>query len=78
MRSRSLGIYPRVDTEYTKKNSLDFEMNNSNIFQNRKTGICYRLSSWIAFLIVGIFMGIVAFIIDIIAEFLVLSKWKVT
>jgi hypothetical protein len=78
MRSRSLGIYPRADKEYTKKNSLDFEMNNSNIFLNRKTGICYRLSSWIAFLIVGVLMGIVAFVIDILAEGLVLSKWQVT
>jgi hypothetical protein len=32
MRSRSLKIYPRLDKEYRKKESLDFQMNRSNIY----------------------------------------------
>lgn len=78
MRSRSLGIYPRLDKEYTKKSSMDFEMTRSNIYKTRKKGICYRLQSWVAFFIVGILMGLVAFAIDIMTENLVLSKWTIT
>ena len=78
MRSRSLGIYPRLDKEYTKKNSYDFEMNRSNIYQTRRLGICYRLESWVAFFFVGIFMGLSAFLIDIICEELIVWKWHIT
>ena len=53
-------------------------MTRSNIYQTRPTGVAYKLSSWIAFLIVGVLMGVVAFVIDIIAEHLVLSKWDIT
>lgn len=53
-------------------------MNRSNIYKKRKTGMCYRLQSWFAFFIVGVLMGIIAFIIDIIAEGLTNGKWKIT
>ena len=68
MRSRSLKIYPRLDKVYKKFSSLDFQMIRSNIYQTRDTGMQYRLYSWVVFLLLGLAMGLIAFVIDIIVE----------
>jgi hypothetical protein len=75
MRSRSLRIYPRLDKEYRKKESLDFQMNRSNIYLTRPSGLTPRLISWLLFFALGVIMGAVAFCVDIIVEKLIDGKW---
>lgn len=50
----------------------------SNVFLTKPAGINDKLASWFAFFIVGVLMGTSAFLVDIIAEGLVLYKWKIT
>lgn len=53
-------------------------MDRSNILLTKPESMGIKLSSWVAFLIVGVLMGVFAFIVDIIAEGLVLYKWRIT
>ena len=72
-------IYPRVDKEYRSKTSLDFENTRSNISQTRPTGTLWlRLASWFVFLMLGVLVGVTAFVIDVLVEYLVLYKWEIT
>jgi hypothetical protein len=67
--------YPRVDKEYGLKNSLDFQNVRSNIYSTRPDGLMVKMSSWLAFFLIGIFVGIAAFLIDVLVEYLVQWKW---
>jgi chloride channel 7 len=75
MRSRSLRIYPRLDKEYRRLESLDFQMVRSNIYLTRPSA---RLYSWIAFMLVAVVMGFIAFFIDLVVEFIESTKWEGT
>jgi hypothetical protein len=78
MKSRSLKVYPRLDREYKSKNSLDFQNCRSNIFLTRPNDIWIKMSSWLAFLVIGIFVGIAAFVVDLLVNHLMMWKWKIT
>ena len=47
----------------------------SNIYRDRHNDVSFRLSSWVNFFIVGVIMGLIAFIIDVIVELLHTLKW---
>jgi len=70
--------YPRVDKEYRLKNSLDFQNVRSNIYSTRPDGMTVKMSSWLAFFLIGLFVGVAAFLIDVLVEYLVEWKWQIT
>lgn len=76
MRTYSFTIYPRPETAYQAKTSTDYQVIKSNIYQRffprgRKVG----LYSWLVFGVVGVAMGVIAFLVDVLVESLVLWKW---
>lgn len=74
----SLKIYPRPDQEYKKKSSLDFQRVFGNIFKQRPTDSFVQGYMWILCFIIGLAMGIVAFLLDISVQFLTHLRWNVT
>jgi chloride channel 7 len=79
MRGNTFKIYPRPDTAYQSKASVDFQATNSNIYQRfypRSKKI--YLYQWLIFGIIGVFMGIIAFVIDVLVEKFVSLKWELT
>lgn len=74
----SLKVYPRLDSEFKKKDSLDFQRTLGNIYKQRPTDNKVQGYLWIAFLIIGLSMGIVAFLLDIIVEEVMMIRWALT
>ena len=70
MEFKSFTTYPRPNDQYKHKSSLDIQMVRSNIFRDRHNDVSFRLSSWVNFFIVGVLMGLIAFIIDVLVELL--------
>ena len=66
----SFKIYPRIDLDYQKKRSLDFDILHSEIYDNRDSG-SNEGWRWVAFMLIGVFTGIVAFAMSSLEEFLV-------
>lgn len=64
----SLKLYPRLDQEYKKKASLDFQRVWGNVYKLRPVGNIVQGYLWIACLMIGLFMGLLAFLLDIIVE----------
>ena len=54
-------IYPRIDTFFKKKHSLDFDLMKTKIMQERKSN---ENVLWIAHIICGLFMGFIGFAIN--------------
>jgi hypothetical protein len=54
-----------MDKEYRGKASLNLENVRSSIYQTRPDGILIKLYSWVAFLILGVLVGVAAFVIDV-------------
>ena len=73
MTKASLRQYPRPDTVYQGKSSLNFDMMRAKIFEDRK-GVHQEVYVWIAHLVVGFFVGCAAFILSYIEESLVHFK----
>jgi len=74
----SLKLYPRLDQEYKKKSSLDFQRLWGNIYKQRPTGNFVQGYLWIACLFIGIFMGTLAFLLDVLVENLMHIRWSIT
>jgi H+/Cl- antiporter ClcA len=74
----SLKLYPRLDQEYKKKSSLDFQRTLGNVYKLRPTGNFVQGFLWLACLVVGLIMGLIAFLLDITVEHLQDLKWEVT
>ena len=72
---RSFRIYPRPDSEFKKKDSLDFQRVNGNLYGKRPVGNVVQAYLWILCLIIGFVMGSVAFFLDILCEALVHIRW---
>ena len=56
----SLKVYPRKDNVYQHKKSLDFQQIHAKIFADRKRDSMDLLMEWIAFLLIGVFVGLTA------------------
>lgn len=74
----SLKLYPRLDQEYKKKSSLDFQRLKGNVFKNRPNGNFVQLYLWMAFFFIGALMGVIAFLLDLLVENLSHLRWFVT
>ena len=74
----SLKIYPRPDSEYKSKSSLDFQRVLGNLYGQRPTGSVVQAYLWVLCFIVGMTMGILAFLLDLLVENLIHVRWHVT
>ena len=74
---RSLGEYPRKDTYYRTKSSLNFDIIRSKIFLHRETGKCDRFNRWLAHGALGVSTGTVAFVMATCEDFLIDKKANV-
>lgn len=74
---RSLGEYPRQDTYYRTKSSLNFDVVRSKIFLKREEGKCESLNRWIAHTFIGMATGTVAFMMATVEDFLTTKKSEV-
>jgi hypothetical protein len=75
---QSFRIYPRPDVEYKKKSSLDFQRVLGNLYGQRPTGNIVQGYLWILCALIGIIMGSIAFLIDILVEEITNLKWEAT
>ena len=72
----SLLVYPRPDKEYQKKSSLDFQRVENNLFRQRHQGKSVKAYFWLLCFIIGVAIGMVAFVLDITVQQLVNARWK--
>ncbi|CDW77635.1 chloride channel protein 7 [Stylonychia lemnae] len=75
---KSFRIYPRPDQDYKKKDSLDIQKVTGKLYGKRPTGNKVQAYLWILCFIIGVVMGSIAFIMDIIVVELVDLKWQST
>lgn len=74
---RSFQEYPRRDTYYRTKSSLNFDIVRSKIFENRNEAQCDRLNRWVAHGLLGIATGTVAFCMATTEDYLTNKKSEV-
>lgn len=60
---RSPGVYPREDTYYRKKHSLDFDMMRSRIMKKRGGAKEETIILWVTHVVIGLLMGAFAFLL---------------
>lgn len=75
---KSFKIYPRIDLDYQKKQSLNFDMMSSEIFLNRPNDKGVEGWRWLGFLLIGISTGIIAFCMSSLEEFLIDLRLELT
>ena len=64
-------VFPRTDNLFKKKESLSFEEAHSNVWTERPNGgewECWK--EWLAYQILGVFVGIVAWFMTLNEDFL--------
>lgn len=75
---QSLRIYPRPDTEFRQRSSLDFQRVHGNLYSRRPTGGYVQACLWFLCFLVGLSMGSIAFFLDLIVENLNHIRWMAT
>ncbi|CDW84850.1 h(+) cl(-) exchange transporter 7-like isoform 2 [Stylonychia lemnae] len=73
---KSFKLYPRQDQEFKKKHSLDFQRVLGNLYGKRPTGNKTQAFMWIMCLIIGVIMGSIAFLMDLIVNFFGDLRWN--
>ena len=63
---QSMNAYPRFDYAYRKKHTFNFSMMKTNIMMNREEEPTAYV--WIAYAIIGFFMGSIAFVMEILEK----------
>ena len=71
---RSAGEYPRKDTYFRTKSSLNFDVVRSKVFTKKEYERCDRFNRWIAHFMVGVGTGTIAFIMATVEDFLTTKK----
>ena len=74
----SLRLYPRPDKEYQKKSSLDFQRILGNLYEKRPIEGMIQLNLWALCFLIGLGMGTLAFLLDILVEEIVDWRWSIT
>ena len=59
-------VFPRVDNVFTHKESLNFDDYQSRVWQTRKSGDYDKMKEYGAFILLGFFVGIVGFGMDVL------------
>lgn len=70
----TMQLYPRPDTYYQNKASLDFDMMRSRIMLNRPGGEKEGIALWSAHVICGVLIGILAFILTWLED--AITEWR--
>lgn len=70
---KSFAQYPRPDSVYEQKSSLDFDMMRTKIFEDRR-GTQTELYLWIAHAIIGFITGFIAFCMTYVEDYLIESR----
>lgn len=65
----SFGVYPRFDSAFKKKRSLNFDIMQTELFVNRETQS--EGWQWLAYLIIGILVGVIAYLMSLFEEWIV-------
>ena len=75
---QSLKQYPRPDKEYRSKSSLDFQRVLGNLYEKRPIDGMIQLNLWALCFLIGLGMGTLAFLLDILVEEIVEWRWHAT
>jgi len=70
----TMKIYPRPDTYYRNKHSLDFDMMRAKVMLQRKGSGMSDAVIWIAHVVCGVLMGFLAFMLTWCEDNL--TKWR--
>jgi hypothetical protein len=73
----SLHIYPRFDSDYRKKKSLNFDNMKAEIFFNRKETKYVRCAQWFAYFLIGVITGVFAFLMSLLEEWLLDKRMSI-
>jgi hypothetical protein len=67
---KSFSIYPRIDKDFKKKRSLNFDMMKAEVYVQRGFG-SNEGWRWLAFFFIGFLTGVIAFGMTSLEEFLI-------
>lgn len=70
----TMKIYPRPDTYYRNKSSLDFDMMRTKIMEERSGSGKESMVLWLTHVVVGIVMGFIAFLMTLVED--KLTEWR--
>ena len=70
----SIAIYPRPDVRFKGKKSVNFDMMRSQVFLGRPRPWYLNLCKWVAYLLLGIFTGCTAFLMETLETTLVAQR----
>ena len=74
----SKNLYPRIDAVYKTKQSLNFEVIRAKIYAKREYDGYQNFMRWLAHFLVGMFTGVVAFLMAQTEEYLTELKSQTT
>lgn len=74
---RSVNVYPRIDEKFKKKKSYNFDMMKTNIMMDREEQATVEICKWFAYALIGIFTGILAFLMSLLEDYIVESRSKI-
>lgn len=72
----SISVYPRLDLSFGSKKSLNFDMMKTEIFVKRGWTPQAEAARWFAYLLIGFFTGLTAFLMALLEEYLMDSRLK--
>lgn len=70
----SMGAYPRADFKFKAKKSLNIEMVRASIFAERDKPHYLTACKWFAYFVIGVSVGIVAFLMEVVESNLVIAR----
>lgn len=71
----SLKIYPRMDNYFETKHSFNFDAVRARVYQERKEPKSLEGKRWLAFFLIGVITGAIAFVMSQIEDNIV--EWKI-
>lgn len=58
-------VFPRADNVFTHKESINFQDYKSRVWETRKAGEHDKTKEYFAFIVLGFFVGIIGFLMDL-------------
>ena len=71
-------MYPRLDNEYRKKESIDYDLFRSKLYYNWTCSKNVRINEWIVFFLIGLVVGTISFFMDLFLEKALALRWMIT
>jgi hypothetical protein len=60
---KSMKMYPRIDYEFRKKHSFNFDMMKAQIFLDRPTPKGIKAMVWVGYFFIGFYTGLTAYLV---------------